>query len=543
MCFYRLICLLSVLVVFSPKVVFSANHYVCDCASEADNECTPGNDNNTGTDADNPKQSYEQARATFSNISAGDAVLFCHGGAWDISSGQESWVNSTCLANNRCHIGAYLPPWATGDELRPKLRRLDVANGMSFANGGDGRHQEGYVISDLHLVGTSTSNFFGLFFYNDIDDVEIINVKVEGFGVGVHLAGSNPCDPNDNQCDGQNSNIDLSDSLIINNRSQGWLGASDDSSIINSKFFNNGSQFNFDHNIYLGGHSSDMVVKNNHLKYSALDNNGVCQGASMVAHGGHHNMLIEGNLVEEDINLAGQGCWGIVVDAAYNYDEIFTQITIRNNTVRNVGNVSVGISSCQNCVIENNVVEQSQATGGWGIVAPNRMTIGGDAITTDVSIRNNTIFLGTNFSGTGIGIINEGMNHQIISNVIYYAGNHAGFNCLSSNLSTTAFTEIDHNLCFYPNAANAEWMEGFVDLPAWQNSSGFDGNSLTIDPEFNDINGSDFSAASAMSPVVDSGHSTLSSPSGINAIRDQNPDMGAFEFVFDDLIFVHGFEL
>jgi hypothetical protein len=259
-------------------------------------------------------------------------------------------------------------------------------------------------------------------------------------------------------------------------------------------------------------------------------------------HGTHHNLLIEGNFIEEDIALAGFGCWGIAADGGSSSIEIFTGLTIRNNTIKNLGNLAIGVGSCQNCLIENNVIIQNQAMETRGIMSPDRVTAPEDAISTDVIVRNNTIYFGLNSTGTGITIRDEGINHQMVSNIIHYSGNQNNFNCLNTNLAFNAFTEVENNLCYFPNAANAEWADSFGDLIAWQISSGFDENSLTINPGFIDINGNDFAAASAFSPIVDTGHSALSSPFAINAARDQSPDIGAFEYVFDDLIFANGFE-
>jgi len=500
-----------------------------------------GNDNNTGLSISNPWQSHEKGIQTFGSMNTGDAVLFCQGGAWDINSGINRWVNGSCIESNRCEIGSYAPDWASGDEARPILRRLDGMNGMEFADGGNANHEEGYMVRGLHLIGTPGVPSFGMFLFNDIDDVAVDDVRIEGFFVGFHLAGSNQCDGSDPNCDGQNNNIDLSNSEIINNHEQGWLGGSNNSSVINNTFRNNGNRASFDHNIYVSGNTVDMVVSNNSLKYSALDNNGVCQGTSLVVHGSHDNLLIEDNLVEEDIGMAGFGCWGIAADGGSSSSEVFNGLTIRNNTVKNLGNLAIGVGSCVNCVIENNIIIQNQAMDTRGIMSPDRVTAANDATSSDIVIRNNTLYYGVNSTGTGITINDEG-NNQIVSNVIFYQGNQNNFNCLTTNLTTNAFLDIDYNLCYFPNAINAEWADGFFNLTAWQTGSGFDSHSLVIDPEFKDINNEGFSATDEFSPMVDSGHPTLSSTFGFNVIRDINPDKGAYEYVLDDLIFLNGFE-
>ena len=65
---------------------------------------------------------------------------------------------------------------------------------------------------------------------------------------------------------------------------------------------------------------------------------------------------------------------------------------------------------------------------------------------------------------------------------------------------------------------------------------------MITDPEFKNINVGDFSATDEFSPVVNSGHLSLSSPAAINGLRDSSPDKGAYEFMFDDVIFQDGFE-
>jgi hypothetical protein len=540
---YKFTGLVGCMLLISMTRAQATDYHVCDCGVGADIDCVAGNDGNVATDVNNPWLTHEKGRVAFATINGGDAILFCQGGAWDINSGNTRWINNNCTANNRCEIGAYLPSWASGDEARPILRRLDGANGMDFVDGGNANHEEGYRVSDIHLLGTPASATFGMFFYNDIDDVTVENVRIEGFQAGFHLAGSNACDPNDLLCDGKNENIDLLNSEIINNREQGWLGGSTNSAVINNVFFNNGNRASFDHNIYVSGNTVDMVVQNNHLKYSALDINGVCQGTSLVVHGVHHNLLIDGNYIEEDLGMAGFGCWGIAADGGSSAAEVFTNMTISNNTVKNVGNLAIGVGSCQNCVIENNVIMQSQFIETIGIASPDRVTAVEDSISTGIVVRNNTLFFGPNSTGTGVKINDEGNNHQIVSNVIDYAGNQSNFNCIHTNLAGSDFIDIDYNLCHYPSAAGAQWSQGFNDLAAWQNASGFDMNSNQSDPQFKNSATGDFSASNEFSPMVDAGHLTLSSIDDFNqVVRDSAPDKGAFEYVLNDVIFIDGFE-
>ena len=110
----------------------------------------------------------------------------------------------------------------------------------------------------------------------------------------------------------------------------------------------------------------------NELYRSSWATTSSCAGTSLVVHGEHDNLLIEGNLVREDVGAAGQGCWGITVDPAYpNEAEGFTNVTVRGNTIINVGNTATGMESCADCVIENNVIVHEQDFQITGIAVPN----------------------------------------------------------------------------------------------------------------------------------------------------------------------------
>ncbi len=521
--------------------VEAVDRYVCDCASGADADCVAGSDAGAGTDND-PWRSYEQARTAFGSLAAGDAIRFCRGGAWAIGGAGTRWVNGFCRADLRCVVGDYTPGWASGDEARPILRRTDGSHGFALEDGGDAEHEEGVFFENLDLRSdTGTGN--GFFLYNDIDDVEISNVSVRGFGIGVHLAGSNPCSA-DPECDGKNERLVLRRSTIIDNEAQGWLGASSGTQILDSTFDGNGTTPIYDHNVYIsgssGGETQGIVIRGNRLTRSTLDGAGVCQGVSMVVHGEHRDLLIEGNEVWEEIGFAGQGCWGIAVDPGYGSAEGFTGVSIRGNRVSNTGNTLIGVAACRQCTIENNVLVNEQSYGATAIAAPDRGLGTGDLEQDDVAIRNNSIFLVG--GGTGIQLGGQGDQHRALSNAIHYAGSSSSFNCFRFDLSPSAYDAIDHNICHTPAAPGSEWVDGFGDLSAWRSATGFDGSSSTGDPGFTDPASRNLSAASGDVLMVDNGHPSLSSPTEIGGFpRDSSPDVGAYEWGVDG-IFRDGFE-
>ena len=541
---HRLVTTFFSILLLGVTTLSASDSYICDCASGSNGACVSGDDLNSGT-SDLPWKSYEKARQTFGSMAAGDSLRFCRGGAWDISGAGTRWVNTSCEASNPCVVEAYVPTWGNPQTPRPILRRLDGGHGFALEDGGDAEHEEGYRFSDLEIRSTSY-NGNGFFLYNDIDDVLIENVEISGFAIGVHLAGSNPCS-SDPECDGQNDRIVLERATILDNEAQGWLGASNGTQILDSYFEGNGTAAVFDHNIYIsgaaGGTTSGIRVVGNRLYRSALDGAGVCQAVSFVVHGQHSNMLIEGNEVWEDVGQAGQGCWGIAVDPGYGGSpEGFTGVTVRGNVVRNVGNLSIGVASCVDCLIENNVVIQNNAFGVLGIAAPDR-TRGAEDLEEDrIVVRNNSIYIGSNSGGTAIRLDTEGDDHVLASNAIHYAGSSSSFNCLDVDLPISSYLDIDSNDCYHPNASGAEWADGMGTLLQWQISSGFDLLSSLGDPGFANPADDDLRPVNETAEMVGNGHSTLSSPNEIGGFpRDSSPDQGAYEWGVDG-VFSNGFE-
>lgn len=532
------------LTLFFANHVIANDYYICDCTSGADLDCIGGNDITGNGSIVNPWQSYEKARATFNGMTAGDTINFCKGGYWSINSLEDQWFNSSCLANNRCVLSDYLPDWATGDELLPILKRNNQSNMFSFVDEGVANHEEGYIIRNLKIIGSEQSA--GLFFNNDIDDVLMDNLDISHFSVGVQVQFSTTaCDVNDPLCDLGSQRLLLSNSRIVNNHMHGWLGGSYLTQIVNNYFADNGgSNAQFDHNIYLAGWLEDMQVIGNQLYHSSLDQNNVCQGTSLVAHGTIKRLLIENNTIWEDIGFAGNGCWGIAINTAYSDPELFEDIIIRGNTIRNVGNLAIGVNACTNCIIENNIVEQSQNIGTIAISAPNTSSGAGDAVMDNLMVRNNSIYINNaDTAGTAIYVADEGDEHNIVSNVIYYNGNSSWFNCFETNLPNSAFNSIDNNICYHPQSASTEWFNGNGSLSNWQVQTGFDVNSSIANPGFINPTSSNFGISNINSIMVGTGHISLSSQTDIlEHPRDTEPDIGAYEWIFDDLIFSHGFD-
>ena len=498
-------------------------YYVCDCGKGADKDCTAGSDSNAGTSPDQAWQTFGKAQAQFGALQAGDRIEFCKGGVFDVK-GVSRWVNGNCKADNRCVVASYAPPWASGDEARPVINSPAGQHGVAFDDPANADHEEGYVFAGLELVGAGTDADNGFFVYNDVDDVLICDMYIHNFGIGIQLAGGNTPNPG---ADEHNERIVVRDSIINDCSGDGWLGGDNGSTIEHTHFENNGfGKATFNHNIYLSMSGADGIrVVGNDL-YKSTFINGQCQGVSLVGHGVTTNLTIEGNTVHEDLGTVTQGCWGIAIDPGYSSAEMFSNVTIRGNTVQDLGNQSIGVAACHGCVIENNVVLNHQGINAAAILVPVSGSDAGDWTCDQITIRNNSIDID---GGQAIGLVDEGKGHVVTNNAIYNAGQgNGGVGCFRLNLPASAYGAVDNNVCFTND--KGEWVIGKGQLSAWTAASGFDAQSIQVDPQFKSIMAPYDLSPAATSPLIDAADPKNASATDITGkTRDGQPDIGAFE--------------
>ena len=451
-------------------------YYVCDCGPDSSPGCRRGGDENEGDSPDAPFRSYERARQQFAHLAPGEAIAFCRGGSFAIQpNSSQQWVNEACRASSPCVVTDYLPAGAKGDERAPVIHAPAESRVFSLDNGGPSRHEEGYVFANLDLEGSGSG--WAVFLYNDIDDVTMCNLVINNFGIAVHLAGSDNVGPGS---DGLNERIVLRGSRITNNPGQGWLGASSGSAIEDCFFENNGSgKAIYNHNIYLSGdHARGMRVLRNQLHRSTIVD-GKCQGTSLVVHGTLEDLRIEQNRIWEDRGAAGESCWGIGVVTGYDGPESFNNVVIDGNSIFDVGNVSIGLNACQDCLVQNNVIANDQGFNESAIEVPAIEPGKGDAVDQRIVIKHNAIYAD---GGTGITIDKEaqGAGHQVVNNAIDLRGRHQS-RCFNLDLPPTSYAQVDHNVC--RAGGRGEWAKGH-DLASWTARTGFDKHSAPDDPGF-----------------------------------------------------------
>jgi hypothetical protein len=519
----------------------AATYYVSDCQSGAQSGCFSGKDTNDGlspTDdglGHGPWQTLEKALNSVSGAPKGTKFLFARGGVFSRSAAGIRLANFNSAWDNPIVIDAYTPSWASPSSNPPIINSAAGVYLFDFENGGNAAHDEGYVIRNLDLRGGGMGGV-GIFMFNDVDYVTIESMRIDGFTIGVQLAGGNTPNPGS---DRSNDNLILRNSTITNNSGMGFLGGGSDFLIENNIFDNNGfGDAVFDHNIYVSDNSGNSAIRNNTLTHSTMVN-GMCQGVSLVVHGISPGLLIENNTIQEDVGGVNGYCYGIAVNpGGYGVPENFQGTIIRGNRVINVGNVGIGAASCPNCVIDNNViVEEQPAIGFTGIFIPVQPGDADDAHENNAIIRNNSIYISSVVTnGKGIYMGKEGTGHVVVSNAIHYLGvGSGGWSCFdTTGLSTTSFAVFDNNLCDFPNASagNGRWELSAGSLANWQ-AKGLDKHSLQADPQFISPGTPNlFLAVPSGSPAVNSGDLVYSSTMDITGQpRDASPDIGAYEFI------------
>jgi hypothetical protein len=474
--------------------------HVCDCATGADSSCVEGNDSNLGT-ATSPKKSLT---AVLNAVNSGQDVAMCRGGVWDKTINFKPNLDN-CSANDPCTIQDY------GDSSlnKPMIRDVDAdETAFNLDAGSDDIVWSGFRVINLHLKKEQANNSgTGLFISRNISDVLVKCNEIEGYGIGVYVA------PNGLDT----SNIKLEDSYIHDNGGMGWLGGAKYGSSIERNIFENNGFFQpsaFYHNIYLSDNTEDFIIRGNYLTKSSVDDNDSCLGVSLNVHSGTtKNLLIENNIIEEP--NAGGGCWGIMVDGVGN-GERHDNAIIRNNVIKNVGNTVLGVSSCIDCILENNIIIQEKPMYTTAIASPNRPTGSPDADVTGTVVRNNTIYFSAGVTGEGIYVGEKGTNYKVTNNIVYMedSSSYPASACFRFDLPESDYDLVSSNSCYGANFDTG--------------TTGMDSNASTTDPLF--VNAPENLNLSDSSPALNSGTNfSFASEDILGQTRDVTPDRGAYE--------------
>ena len=540
--------MLSVVVALGSLAAHGATYYFSDCQAGADTGCTAGNDANAGTSPSAPKRSLP-SRALVDGLAAGDQILLAKNGSWR-SAVTAFWTGNTKgSAQNPIVIGAYAPTGYLGSAKALITLTANDANCLTISNGGATPvHKEGFTFKSIKCVGAGGSNSsIGVFTYNDVSDVLLEDLDISGFGIGIYPGGGNAPGAT-------TARLTLRNSHIHDNGAQGLYGGGRGLLVEGNTFDNNGyvgeanRPANHFHNIYLSL-ATDTVLRGNTLTRSAVCNPKMkspctavnqCHGVSLVIHGTASNLIIENNLVNETTG-ATAGCYGIqVAPGGYGTPENFEGTIVRGNRLVNVGGVAIDMGSAPNSIVENNAIVWNTVPNSTvhGIVVPSGNAARSTTLDKQLTIRNNSIYIaGANATSRGIVVQSPSADHQVVSNLIFFASDSSpSAACFSTKgLVASNFKAFDHNLCYSDRPDHLVAHSQAHATMELAQASGFDVNGKSANPLIqvpNEGNGFSIALSSPMSPARNGGHPTLSSRLGQRGAKnpDASPVIGANPF-------------
>lgn len=490
-----------------PLRATGVTYYFCDCATGADPNCAPNNaaanDANPGTDPSAPKRSWAAVVSRFNAMNAGDTIALCKGGAWTASS-VANFLNPRCAAaanmrtganTTTCDLRDHAPPW--GGTARPIIRQTASANLLQFASG----TMSGVRILNLDLEGggggPGGSGDVGqraVVTQGTITDFLICNNVINAWFLGIHLLP-----------DGA-SRIDIWGNRLTMNSLDAYLGSNINGTIDANYIDNNGSNVATAHSIYLQGKAvTNFSFVNNQILRTGAPT--VCDGTMLVVHDQYDGLNIENNIIDAGANAAGN-CWGMAIaNGGYGTAEYYRNLTIRRNLITGFSYAPIYVSEAPGPIIENNVIVKPGS--GTGIQVPGAAHIALGDTTTNVTVRNNTIYFPSGASGTGIAVGIEGTGHVIANNSVYMT---SGGTCFSTRLAAGAYTFVGNDACY-----NGTWDT------TYDNTTHITANPLYTNPptDFMPQTGSPLNGAgtATYSPSTDFYLKTRPSPPAIGAVE------------------------
>ena len=495
--------------------------YFCDCQSGAQGGCVPGNDANAGTAPTAPKRSFAQVVSRIGSMAAGDTIALCKGGSWT-TTGRNVLQPTQCRAGSTpitdpansgtCDIRDYAAAW--GGTNRPLVTQ---ASDTLFSFQG-GSPDAGIRILNLNLngsgggSGSTEAGTNAIWLYGPHTDYFICNNVFDQWGAALNLQSN---------ANGAVSRVAFRGNRVLNGAVFGFLGAGNDSQLDANFWDDNGVSNKYDHTIYVSAHypTTGMSITNNEILFSATRRNfqGVllpgagttCQGVQVVVHGALTRLNLENNIVDGGVG-AGGGCWGIGAGSGgYAETEYNDSMTIRRNIVKRTGHTAIILDQAQNSIVENNIVWLDQGEGTGIALAQSATNTAKDRRESNVTVRNNTVYITSigNGSGSGIRTWAEGTGYVVANNSVFFTV--PGATCFTT---AGAFDFIGNNACF-----NGTW------------GTSLDGTTrVTANPLYTNAP-TDFTPQVG-SPLNGAGSATRAPATDINLkARPSPPSIGAVE--------------
>ena len=269
----------------------------------------------------------------------------------------------------------------------------------------------------------------------------------------------------------------ISNSLIENNqlsggRGGGFAGSGDNLKILNSTFKNNGRDKIGAHNIYVR-HLHNATIQGNHLEGGS--------NLGVVLHGSSDIVLIKGNLIEGNSN-------GIDVTGGYAEAEVFNNITIEGNIIRNNGyregeqGYGILLNSITNSQVINNLVVGNRI--GTMSLFDSRV---GDTPSESVVVAHNTFVEPASSYGATLGG-EELVNISLVNNIFVHYGDDKVILTKKTDAPLSELN-INHNLYFMPNKVDNKFFNfnGITyDLDQIRADFNVGFSAISSDPDFVD---------------------------------------------------------
>lgn len=464
--------LLIALLLAIASPAWATTIYACGCATGADNKCVPGSDSNDGLSDTAPKLTL--AAAITATGGSARVLNLCTGGRWsDAATTLSVAITIGAYSPNTCKEGCRLRKPVLA-ETRSGQDALTIT-------------AAGVTLRDISVQGGDTGRT-GV--TSSGNTLRMERVAIAGFDATGYTCTAG-------------TGVQINQSEISRNAT-GVLSGCSDITLDRNKLDNNGSAACVEspgscadnHAVVLNGPfvtGRGVVVRNNTITRTANLSGGACASPVLVARGRIKGLVIEGNEITETAPTAA--CWGVSLEDGFGSGsgvEGFPGAVIRGNRIVNVGGIGIGVSSCQSCNVENNIIVRSSELGGTpagldftAISAPGKATGSGDLVNTNIWARNNSVYLhaGTAAS-TAIAINTAGTGHGLSGNLIHLAGSNASTKCFDTTALTQAnFTEVDRNLC-HRTGGTARWSQVYADRAAAiaDTTPDWDGNGSSADP-------------------------------------------------------------
>ena len=405
--------------------------YVCDCGEGAARGCRAGDDAASGSDPEHALRTVEAAAAKFNAMRGGGTVALCRGGSFRVSSRLESRE-----LRMQHVVPVHAPRLRAGRVGSPPAPRLLATNdAIAFIEGGAANRDGGYRVRNVDLVGQRAGT--GIFVFNDVSDLDVCNVTIRGFQIGMHVAGANAPDLTGQDgpaSDGRNRGIRLRGSRIEENFDMGYLGSCIECAVESNVFRGNakaGTVLN--HPIYFDTDGSGERIVGNVLLESVHDRRGHCNGVVIVAHGRHDGITIEDNAIYEVRRRGRSAPAGASRSIPAKRPSPSASSTSRSVAIGSTTSATSESASphASTAPVEDNVIRQGNAFEATGIEAPDRPNGPGDATLTRLTVRSNRITFRGSAIGTGIRLGDEGEGHVIRENTLAQRG-PGSFACIDA---------------------------------------------------------------------------------------------------------------